>query len=573
MSAKRDLGGEFARLRKLVPSVFYGLNSAQWRCIRSVYSSKDEWGGLPPTFSIVSMANGCGKTMLMVLDMIGWTMGSEFLRKTAWPREAIVFYDGLEEWRAAGTLNLRLTCASDDMKEGGSVLAAIKEAWPWAKLGQIDSGKCYRQIEVEHPRKAGVKNTIAVRTFDQDPIKHSGSNCRRVWINEPVPHELVGETIGRIRSKAGEPEGSIMMTGTLLEGSEWVDDLGTDKALRVVNCRGHLYENCVSEEVTEEMAVEVEQKLGVALDRVPGGGFRTNGVLSRSSIETQVRLWQRMCPHQLEARKAGAKLSAAGKVFTNFREEVHVVPSSMYEKIPKEWPVFQVVDPHSAKDDFSAWFVITPSNRLVAIAEWPNVEEYGPYENQDGRRLTIRETCETWRIIEADLGITSQIIRRIGDPNRFNEPNPRNMSLLKNEYSANGFDFETTVSDDIEMGERKISEFLWYDPVRYKQNPEAPENLPRLLILSRCYNIITHVGLYSRKRVKDPTKGLSERTEQKYACVVACVRYAVMSFEPFSDIRITGSNMTDYDKIRAGRMPRNPQRDVIVPKGHRLLPW
>lgn len=566
-------------IRENFPSMFLGLNTAQYRALRDSYTPMPG-SGLLPTFHAVSFANGVGKTHMMGEDMIGWTMGPEFLRADAFPIEAIEFYRSLGPLRDAGSLSLRLVCMSDDMKPGGSVFVILHDIFPWAKLSGQDNGKCFRQIEVPHPFIDGVSNYIQVKTFDQDEVKHSGNTCHRIWINEILPGKLLGETIGRTRSKAGQLDGSILNTATMLDQAGYLEDLEDDPDIRYRNSAGHLYENCAGHEVTEEMAREVEEAIGVRLQKNPDGpGYITNGVLSKSSITSQIAFWRKNCPDQLEARKSGKFIRGAGRIYVTYNPEVHEVDDEMYDPVPP-YPAIQIVDPHSAKPDFSIWAIVTPGDRLVVIGEWPTVEEFGPYERLDFRKHTIGETCEEWRRMESMLGISGNVVARLGDPNRFNDPNPRRTGgRLWMDYAEHGFNFFFKIDDDLDTGIRAVQEYLHYDMFRRNLSPNDPLALPHLFFARRCENTRRGISRYGFRTKRDPDAATSEQINKKFSEPADVVRYMCVwhkqnCFAQLRTRRQSGSD--DYEKIKQGRVPKKRRMASMDfnAKGRRVLaPW
>lgn len=564
-------------LESKVPALFCGLNVAQYRAFKAMYTP-DKKSGLIPALGIIKFANGVGKTHSLVLDMKGWTQGPDYLNWKAFPEEALDYWNSysVRDLRDRGLLSLRLVCMSDDMKADGSVLSIIKSLFPEAKLTGMDNSKCYREIDVLNPNsKTLVINKVGVRTFDQDEIKHSGSTCQRIWINEPLPENLIGETVGRIRSKKGSTTGSIAMFGTLLGHSKFANELGDDDDIRVVQVKGHLYENCIGEDVTDEMALEVREKVGVQLEKNANGpGYITNGVLELGQIKSMIALWRKACPHQLEARKSGEPLSEGGAIYVNYKREYHVVPRSTYSNIPKNWPIVQVVDPHSARAAFSIWVLITPANRGVVIEEWPTVKEFDYYDKMSYRPYTVPQECDIWRKIEAELGISEQIVKRIGDPNRFLDPDPYTNLTLKVQYGKHGFDFWTEVNDNIVTGHEVVNQALDYDELRLKVNPSDLHAMPRLIICDNCENVDRAMKNYGFK-IERRTNGVTEVPLEKFKDPCDCVRYFEVyhTNNGFNDVKIDSKRLTDFDKIKIGRNPeRNNYENYPTNfKGRKLL--
>jgi hypothetical protein len=541
-------------VKKHVPSRFCGLNVAQYRALKAAYTP-DKVTGNPPALNIISFANGVGKTHLCILDMIGWTMGYEYLNHEAFPPCAIAHYASLAELRDKGMLSLRLVCAADDMKADGSVFMLLKELFPMARLTAVDQMRCYRQIDIPHPAKPGVVNSIAVKTFDQSEVKHSGSTCNRIWINEPLPENLVGETVGRIRSKKGGLQGTIFMTATLLDGASWVQELSDDPELRVNHVRGHIYENCSGEDVDDKMAAEVKQTIGVTLVKNPQGeGHITNGVLSKSQIETMCALWKKTCPDELEARKCGAPISGGGRIYPSFRREVHVVEN--YQVNPA-WPVAMIADPHGARPTFVIWAQITPQDRVIVFHEWPDIEGFAYYETLDERKYTVPQECELWDRIEQSYGIKNSNITRVGDPNRFRDHNPYSGQTLHALYAKHGYQFNLNVSDDLSIGHAKTNEYLYCDEMRLAANPNDIAALPRLFVANKCVNTIRALENYSFKKGRRRGASVTENVNEKYKDGADVIRYLTMwhSGNLFSSVSEKIVKGSDFERFQRGRIP------------------
>jgi hypothetical protein len=544
-------------LEVALPSLYMIPNVAQYRALEAMYPKS----GKMPDWTSVEFANGVGKSALLILDMVGWTMGSDFLCAEAYPPSAIRFYDSLQPLRDSGRMSMRLCCVSDDMKAGGSVYELLHDIFPWAKVTAPDTSKCFRQIDIIHPTIRGITNHIAVKTFDQDEQKHSGSTCKRIWINEQLYDSLFGETIGRIRSKGGTVDGTIAEFATRLDRSTLHDNLETAGHFTLKRCPGHLYENCQGEEVTDEMAYEVLTEIGIQMQKNPDGpGYLTNGVLKKEKIMAMIEGWLRTCPHQLEARKCGKPISTGGKIWPTFLQDVHVISDDTYDPESLKYPMAQVVDPHPARPDACIWAMILPSDRIVIVDEWPTVNEFGYFDQIKENRFTVNEKCDIWRRHEAAFGYTPMIGQnRIGDPNRFLEPNPDNHGNLSMLYQAQGFNFNLNINDDFEFGIELVSEYLWYDQNLRRLHPEDPSAQPRLVICKKCENTYRAVANFSRKVNEDPNKPVSEDVEKRYECFAACVRYLIVWHRNhhFEDIRPNANRISDYDKIKMGRIPKS----------------
>jgi hypothetical protein len=565
-----QLRSTFEALAEKVPTLVTGLNCGQYRAMKRAYTRNSE--GLIPRCCLVTPANGWGKTQLLAQDLVGWVKGSRYIKTPriaalleiaglsekyqglAFPQEAIDYYDGLKLLRDAGRLSIRIVCDAEDTKEGGSIQKAITDWVPDAKFTAQDNAKCYRQLEIAHPDIPGIRNVAAIKTFDQEVRKHSGSNCHRILVNEPMPQAIWGETAARTRSKKGEQVGSILMAATVLNQAPYVSDLIENE--RNVHVAGAIWENCVGEEVTDEDAAETLEKTGIQLEKDPNGpGYLTHGFLSRQSILDMIADWKSGSPDELEARKFGLFMHLSGRVFKQVDKDVHVIPDALYERIPPDYPVIHVVDPHPRKPDFSAWIMVAPGPRFIVIYEHPGIPLL--YENLKSRDLTIDQTCDAWRRIEVELGITKQIYARTGDPNRFLSTDSRDNMTLQYIYALRGFNFDVKVNDSLDLGYRELNRLFYYDRARRSIDKHDPSAIPLFLSLERCVNVWRSWLKHGWKEKRDPNAAMSEQVEEKFKHGIDICRYAAMYVgkRSFDEMRIDATRTTDYDRVCRSRVP------------------
>lgn len=539
------------KLKELFPSIFMSLNTAQYRAFEDMYRSCENTGNLPDLNSI-EFANGVGKSHGMILDIVGWGMGTDYLDVEAYPDDAINYWNGLKERRDSGKLTLRIVCTADDMKAGGSVHTLLKEIFPWAKPTKQDNSGCYRQIDIPHPTLPHITNHIAVKTFDQPEDKHSGTTCDRIWSNENLPENLWAETLARTRGG-----GNIAMFATILDYASYLDELEGAVNLTMRRSKGHIYENCKGEQVTDAMASEVFEDIGIQLQKNPNGkGYITGGVLNRSKIEAMVEGWTRTCPHQLKARKTGRPITSGGKIHPCFSMTVHIKKNEYLKVIPERYPVVQIVDPHPARPDASIWGIVLPTDRLHIFAEWPTYDGFGYYEAIKEKRFTVTQKCDIWRRMELEFGVI--VSHRVGDPNRFKEPNADNFGQLSALYSIHGFDYDLSVNDSFEAGLERVNEYLYYDQLLNKTHPNDPAALPRLTISERCVNTSRALMNFSRKISRDRTDPITDKVDDRYGCFAGCVRYFVMwhANNSFNETIVDDKRKTDYDAVKIGREPK-----------------
>ena len=551
------LSDNFSISEKEWPSLFSRPNVAQYRALEEMY--RPEEGGRMPDMVSVEFANGVGKTTLAIHDIIGWCMGPDYLNVDYYPKNAIDFWNSLAFKRDAGKLPLRIVCSAIDMKEQGSVLAIFKEFFPWAKAKGQDNTGCFKQIDIPHPTIHGIVNHIAVLTFDQEPEKHAGPTLDRIWVNENLPQELFGETNARTRGG-----GNIVQFATILGHSGYLNELEDGQRFVMRRCKGHIYENCLGEQVTEDMAQEVYDEIGVTLQKnqgLDGQGYATNGCLFVEKIEAMIEGWYKDNPDTVKARKTGKPLEEGSRIFPGFSEEVHVIPDDSFANVPEDWPMVMLVDPHPGRPPAVIWAQILSLDRIGIVDEWPSYNEHGYFDKIKNNRYTVNEQCSIWTEIEADRGYAKRIVARIGDPNAFKAPveNKEELACLWDLYDAQGFTFDIEVNDGFEYGKELVNQHFWYDENVRKRDPHDPLARPRLVVYQKCVNVRRSTLNFTYKQSRDKSAPPSENVDKRFACFCSLLRYLAVWHKDhrFEELRIRESRNDDYDLLQRSRIPQN----------------
>jgi hypothetical protein len=184
--------------------------------------------------------------------------------------------------------------------------------------------------------------------------------------------------------------------------------------------------------------------------------------------------------------------------------------------------------------------------------------------------------CELWNAIESENNYTSHIVGRVGDPNRFKEPNPHNLQTLAWLYQEQGFSFNLNVNDIFEVGIAEVSKMLHYDQLLYKINPHDPAALPHLMVCKSCVNTQRAIKNFSMKKSRNKTKDISENADPKFKDFADIVRYLVMWHKnnPFNQSRVDEKKISDVQKLKMSRIPkqyREQPKFGFNSKGRRVL--
>lgn len=540
-------------LEKEFPTLFWIPNVAQARGL-------SPWKGPPyPFLQLCTYANGTGKTNLCVAgDMAATLLGPKYCN-TDWVN--LRYFHSLEPLREGGKLRTRITCDAEDIRENGSMWSEIRDWIPGAKFAGKTSSGTFKQLQVPLPHNPEVVNYVDIKTFDQNPRAHAGSNLHRIWMNEPPPEQVFSETVGRTRSKKGDITTHILIFATVLDEAGYLFDYleDPDFAERVVHLEGSTWENCCGEEVPESVAKRLK------LQSDGSGGFVTRGVLTRESIENMISAWRKK-PGEIEARLWGKPMHLGGAVWKSYTPDIHEVPDY---PIPGRYPVIQVVDPHDAHADLSGWYYATPNGRMVWFLEWPPE----PWELLHGRKYSISETCRIWRELEARAGIAGRIVARVGDPNKFLDPDPNTMLTAQQLWAqpGNDFRFMVNVDDSLENGHRIVEDMLYFDPLVAEQDRDDPRGKPRMSFFESLRNLTTAAKRYGFKTLNDGS--LTNRISKKYKGGADIIRYGAQYCRMMGLSGYQGSNeqISDYERVLKSRGMKKYGEKKNTIKGRTVL--
>lgn len=497
------LQSERRALMEKFPALFFTPNRYQDRVFRHLRSPRPngEW----PFMLIASGGNGAGKTAFLGAVMVGCAFGLDELGDYFQDMQYFQFlHERLKKRGPNRPLSFRIICESGDMAEGGSLLSAVREWFPPGRY-ELRKGKNKAYAEILCDTGA----VFSIRTHDQSVVSHSGVNPDAIFINEPYPQNLHAEIVGRARAGA-----TIFGAMTPDRAFAWMQEQIYEAADgdRVIIEYGSTWDNCKD---------------------ISG----TNGHLSKSSIDNMIAEWSKMGEDVLNARLYGRPNFNTGKIYQSFNPATgtHVINP---EVVPRDEPIYCVIDPHDIRPPAVAWFV-QGQYSVRAIAEWPTEE----YVRMGPTKYTIGQVSEIIRDIERNFA-PGQVIYRVMDPNKGRTRYGNTGMTVQEEYAEHGLDFVMATTDDLEVGHDRVRELLWYDNSKPCQFP----NIPKLRFFSTCQNLIAAMSKYAEKRDSYAGASLSARLDQKYKDFADLVRYLAVSMQPFQ--KVSTMNQETLDLLR-----------------------
>jgi hypothetical protein len=266
---------------------------------------------------------------------------------------------------------------------------------------------------------------------------------------------------------------------------------------------------------------------------VPG----MRGHLRREQIENLINEWKRINPAEVDARVNGTFTHLSGALYKVYNEHAHIVNGF---EIPKDWPIYFIIDPHDARPPAMVWIAQSP-NRCYAIAEWPTAD----YTQMDTTTLNINHFVDAIRDVENRLGRESNY--RICDPNKLNYEYPNTRLTVGQEYVKRGIKLSPS-DDNLEIGHQRVNEALFYDDTKEL----SAYNSPGFQLFSGLYNLNMALRNYGFKPGGKGGSSLSSRLDQTYKDFADLVRYFYMKIKPFSPIDKNKSNF--INKLYSGRV-------------------
>lgn len=182
-------------------------------------------------------------------------------------------------------------------------------------------------------------------------------------------------------------------------------------------------------------------------------------------------------------------------------EYCHVIPEF---KVPKEWPVVFVIDPHPRKADVMGWFAVSPRDDVYMIGEL----------EVEGTADDVAKSIRLWE--EAHLVSPA---RRLMDPNIATETNDKLQRgwTLQRAYDEVGIRC-ALANDEMNTGIERVHQLLRPDPYTRR---------PRLAIFEDCNKTIHAMTRWSwdewtrQSGDKEP----KERVRERYKDFPDVVRY------------------------------------------------
>lgn len=380
------------------------------------------------------------------------------------------------------------------------------------KYGQYDEINGYTN------RKLLLDNgtLITFKSYDQGAGAFQSDDIDLIWNDEEPPNDIIKEQKMRLIDRNGR----MIISMTSLKG---VTDLISE-----------LYED--ADIIETRFAPLVNKELPVHSRKGPVEIFflwTTDNVhIDQKRLALDVELMpqsDRLC------RLYGMPMNLAGKIYTSFSKEVHVIPDDIVPTTGNQ--LWNVLDPHDRKPWALGWYLVNKNGSIYTVAEYP----FTNFNDMPSDDKTYEEYAALIREVEVGLRVRYNIggrVRRIIDPNFGNKTVQRakreggqsNTTPVK-ELSKLGLNYKDGI-DALEAGHLEVRKML-----NWKRSPVVdgvPGQLvvaPGIYFVSDMINHINHLQKYSRKDIVAGDGDEKDKVgpREKYKDFCDLVRYLTMA--------------------------------------------
>lgn len=423
---------------------------------------------------IFSAANGVGKTALLA-SMLGACIfgpsGNPWFERPLFQE-----FPYLHRARIAST--------TKNIEETGAIQTEIKKWFPKGKYEARRDGKRY-----DSKYNAG-DWLFDIMTYEQDVREYEGATLGLMIFDEPPPHKILYACISRMRKG-----GIILIFMTPLDsGGEILEDLTSKdeieyegKALGRVYVRyADIKENC--------------KEHGV------------RGQLEHAHILNMLNFYD---PEEKAARAEGKPTHLIGRIYTDFEVEDPYVVDDF--EIDEDWIRICILDPHDAIPFALSWAALDKTGQIWIYDEFPLCD----LEKVNSTNLTIPDYGKVIREREGRLIANHRLI----DPYFGNKRYGNTGKTVKEELEDIGLIFEDGDTTGLEIGHKRVREFLKYD----KSKPLSALNHPKFHIMKKCRNHWRSMFRYKRKILKTGEVKDKIIIEETYKHFCDNIRHLIMN--------------------------------------------
>lgn len=434
-----------------------------------------------------SAANGVGKS----------AAGANVLANIVYENENEYFQDKLfKEWPYPKRGRI--------VTDTGNVEGVVNTIKEWLPEGRYKTKKAGKAHESKWSSDTGFNWEIM--TYNQDDKDFEGPTLGFVWFDEPPTKSKYKACVSRLRKG-----GIIFITATPLEGSGWLYD----------HIVGGKAEDGELEELAKGQRINIEAGVEAACKQ---HGVR--GHLEHDHIQAMIAEYDE---DEQQARVHGKFQHLAGLRFKRWNRSVHVIKS--FQINPREYCVYQYIDPHPRNPDAVLWVAVNKYNQKFVVDEL-FIKCLNGTEELAGM---IKKRDDMYRIIW-----------RAGDPSMFIKDQHQDESTAM-KFARYGLSYVEATK------QRTASDKAIEDALAYVQLPTGEfAKEPDIFIMDNCKWMIWEMEHYRWDEWSGKTgdkKDKKEKTVDKDDHMVENLGralFAELVFVPMP-VRSSGSSKVEFD--------------------------
>lgn len=428
--------------------------------------------------------NQGGKTTSVIVEILSWGFGEDLW--TGAPIDKI----GKTKWRPG----MRFFIGAKDYNIGINevIIPKMLELLPLEEMG-VEFIKMQGRVTHKLRFPEPYNFTIKMLSYEQDALKSEGTTWNGGLFDEPPPRHLyVSCRRGCMRHAA-----PIRFSATPLNEPWMYDEIFCHK-------------DAVHLDKPEDL-----KKIRWDTPAIVKIGRNDNPYIS----EEQMAAYEAtLDEEEKQARIYGEFLHLTGRVYKGFDRGKHVLDrDKLFTDHPnwREYPAFQVIDPHDRKPFAIGWGICTPRDEVIFVDEWPNFD----FARQKSWKWSTSEYVEMMRDREMALWgfkpepFNDRFAFRFIDPRFGVAPKAGSSRSLIEEFGDHGIHFDVPPGDEIEEGHIAVKTDL---------------HNARLFFTSNCMNHIKAMENYTWDEYTGKNdRAPKERPKDKFKDFADVVRYAV----------------------------------------------
>jgi len=385
-----------------------------------------------------SSANGTGKTAMGV-NTVGHILFGEDSDNPFFQHEFFKNFPYKKQGRIV----------SDPAVLAKNIIPEMKHWLPMERITTKNNSKSY---ESEWMTDNG--HTFDLMTYEQSPKDFEGVTLGWAWCDEPPPDAILKALISRMRTG-----GVIFITATPLAGSAHLYDMfkGGSTKVQIDDGQGNI--------------IHYERKLKMIQADI-WSASKSRGVRGHLEDADILRMIAEYDEDERQARIYGKFQHLIGLVFKKWEREVHVIKP--FDVNPRDYTVYEFLDPHPRNPDALIWIAIDRYGRKFVVDElWYNPDSDADLADR------IKKKASNYNVVQ-----------RYADPACFVEDQHREKTLQAN-LSEYGLTYQKATKS------RTASDRAIKDALDFRKDPAGNVIKPPVLyVFESCERTIFEMEHY-----------------------------------------------------------------------------